>query len=134
MYYHCEPVAAALLEAGHDPNAKRNESFVTPLHLFADHASYEGCKMLLERGADPNAPLSEGSTPLHVVGDLSSKRFKDVKDDLISLFKSHGADFEIRNEIGILPIERPAKRGEVPAERSASLGGSQAQPDSQTRH
>lgn len=58
-----EQVAATLLRAGSDPNA-RNDSGITALHWTADDPeSAAVVEMLLEAGADPQARDREGRTP-----------------------------------------------------------------------
>ncbi|CAB0032104.1 unnamed protein product, partial [Trichogramma brassicae] len=45
----------------------RDENNDTPLHLAVDSGRGDLTKLLLQKGADPNAANVEGSTPLHVI-------------------------------------------------------------------
>jgi len=80
----------ALVEHGADVNAfADNELGVHPLNSAAAAGQCEVAAILLEHGADPNAPTRGGFTPLdaaHANGD----------EKLAELLRSHGARGEPR--------------------------------------
>jgi len=97
-----------LLGAGADPRpASRNGGF-TPLHSAvatdAGATDIEIVRMLLDKGADPNAQSQSGSTPLHTVaftGDRAS----------LELLIVHRADPAIRNKAGQTASDIATERG-----------------------
>lgn len=72
--YRCE-IVRRLLEAGADPNAAGNRRISRPLHYASDgyingpawdpERQVRTIRILLEAGADINAPDKNGATPLH---------------------------------------------------------------------
>jgi hypothetical protein len=59
----CDQLAAYLITAGANPNAKKSDG-VTPLHLAAQHGMVPTMELLLEHGANINAADAEGRTAL----------------------------------------------------------------------
>jgi uncharacterized protein len=57
-----EPIAAMLIDAGADPNARQAGGF-TPLHGAAFHGLEETARRLVARGADPTLVNDEGLDP-----------------------------------------------------------------------
>jgi uncharacterized protein len=80
------PTVARLLAAGADvARAATNEMRVQPLHAAVAARNVDAVRLLLDRGADPNARQQVGYTPL--MGAAGSGR-----DDLVDLLLHHGAD------------------------------------------
>jgi ankyrin repeat protein len=95
------PAAArALIDAGADLNAISSASFaqVTPLGTAAAFDVNDVARLLLERGADPNATADHGSTPLHAAAANGNR-------ELVQLLLEHGASPDARNRQGQTPPE-----------------------------
>lgn len=83
-----EPLVAALLAAGADPNAP-DYARQTPLHAAARAGSVDVCKVLLTAGASVNAADARGSTPLDCAMQTLKK---ESRFTLMELLLGHGAD------------------------------------------
>jgi ankyrin repeat protein len=68
------------------------------LHIAAMRGDARTASLLLEAGADPNAPGDMSNTPLHYA-------YWKRHDEVIELLTDHGARTDIRNEFGKLPEE-----------------------------
>jgi ankyrin repeat protein len=78
--------ARILVEAGADVGAvARNDLKVQPLHAAAAAKEVEIVRLLLDRGADPNARQQLGYTALMECA-------RGGRDDMVSLLLMHGAD------------------------------------------
>lgn len=93
---------SALLELGADPHLASKPAGFTPLHsAVADDAgtvTKDVVRMLLDRGADPNAQSASGGTPLHTAaftGDLA----------VIQMLLAAGGSSHIKNEKGLTPLD-----------------------------
>jgi len=64
----------------------------TPLHLAALHGHLEVARVLLVKGADPNAIDECGLTPLHWAASHGH-------DAVVSSLLSHGAQVDAKNEV-----------------------------------
>lgn len=91
--------AAALLDAGADPNASDRQR-TTPLHMAAQARSVGVADLLLGRGAWVDPTDGHGNTPLWTAV-FSSKG----EGALIQLLRSHGADPYIANHHRKTPID-----------------------------
>ncbi|GAB1317925.1 hypothetical protein MFIFM68171_08135 [Madurella fahalii] len=81
------------LGKGADPNARSRYDQSTPLHHAAGKDHVGSGRILLERGADPNAVRRDQSTPLHLAAEKNSVEFigllLEKKAALNVLNKSH---------------------------------------------
>lgn len=97
-YGHLE-ICELLLAAGANPNAKTYAG--TPLAL-ADGSKI--VRLLLEHGADPNIPDSDGDIP--VIGSIDVGNIEEI-----DLLINYGTDMEHANAEGETPMDRAKKRG-----------------------
>jgi len=86
--------ARILMDAGADVGAvARNDMKVQPLHAAAAAKEVEIVRMLLDRGADPNARQQVGYTALMECA-------RGGRDDMVSLLLTHGADPTLTSDDG----------------------------------
>ena len=76
----------------------------TPLHLFAWRSDVESAKVLIEAGANVNAPGDMSTTPLHVA--LSQQC-----EPMVLLLLAAGAEVNIRSEFNETPQEAAQRIG-----------------------
>lgn len=97
QYGHVE-VVRALLAASADPDAgSRGDSGNTPLGVACDfQGNEEIAAVLLGAGADVNARMQYGVTPLH-------RAAENADEPMVRLLLAHGADREARDEHGQTP-------------------------------
>jgi peptidyl-prolyl cis-trans isomerase A (cyclophilin A) len=81
----------ALLEAGADAN--NSGGVTTPLVETADRGTVEAVALLLQNGADVNAPDAAGSTPLMAASQRGDSA-------IVALLLEHGADVNHRSKLG----------------------------------
>uniref|UniRef100_A0ABD2XCM9 Uncharacterized protein n=1 Tax=Trichogramma kaykai TaxID=54128 RepID=A0ABD2XCM9_9HYME len=79
----------------------------TPFHLAVLHYNDYVMKMLLTRGADPNAANDEGSTPLHI---LYKRHSDDFKNSVALFFKvcdelNHLIQVDAKDKLGHTPLQ-----------------------------
>jgi len=104
----CTDVVRQLISNGADLNAEcpdidmyHNHVTWTPLHVAIYRGTPPIARMLLERGANPNAPDNSGATPLH----LASCRGAVTE---VELLLEYGANVNLRGESGWTPLHRAA--------------------------
>jgi len=94
IFFQHPELARELIERGADVNAAaRNPQRVAPVHAAATVRDYKTMRLLLERGADPNARQQLAFTPFHSAasrGDIEMAR----------LLIEFGADPHARTEDG----------------------------------
>jgi hypothetical protein len=87
LYGHVE-FARTLLERGGAGVINDLDRFFghTPLHCAADDGSIQAARLLLEHGADFNAPNKSGKTPFEMASDCG-------RQDIMDLLSEYGAKF-----------------------------------------
>lgn len=107
-FFKRRDVVRYLLEAGADPRPASRAGGFTPLHSAvatdAGAADIEIVRMLLGRGAQPNAKSQSGSTPLHTAAFTGDRATLD-------LLLRHGADAAIKNKDGKIAADVARERG-----------------------
>lgn len=97
IFFGHGPLARWLIERGADVNAAaENTQRVAPVHAAAAACDRETMRLLLERGADPNARQQMDYTPLHGAasrGDIEMAR----------LLLAHGAERDAKASDGKTP-------------------------------
>jgi ankyrin repeat protein len=105
IFFHHPALARTLIERGADVNAAAdNAQRVAPLHSAASVGDIETMRLLLDRGADPNARQAAGFTAMHAAagnGDL----------DMARLLVARGADRHARTDDGKDAATIAAERG-----------------------
>lgn len=94
IFFRHPEIARDLIEAGADVNgAARNPQRVAPVHSAATVQDHATMRLLLERGADPNARQQMGYTALH-----SAASRGDI--EMAKLLLDHGADPKAKADDG----------------------------------
>src|SRR5262249_5548376 len=110
-------IVAEMLKAGADPKLAGSNG-ITPLMMAATSGDADTARMLLERGADPNAKESDrGQTALAFAASFN-------RADAIRVLLKGGADPNLPSNI-IQPVAAPARggqRGGIP-----TVGGGRGQ-------
>ena len=105
IFFRHPALARALIERGADVSAPaENAQRVAPVHAAASVGDIETMRLLLDRGADPNARQQAGFTPLHAAagnGDL----------EMAKLLVTRGADRHARTDDGKDAAAIAAERG-----------------------
>jgi len=105
IFFRHPSLAHALVERGADVNAPaQNAQRVAPVHAAASVGDIATMRLLLDRGADPNARQHAGFTPIHAAagnGDLEMAR----------LLVARGADRHARTDDGKDAAAIAAERG-----------------------
>jgi ankyrin repeat protein len=98
-------LARWLIEQGADVNAAAsNAQRVAPAHAAAATCDHETMRLLLARGADPNARQQMDYTPLHGAASRG-----DV--EMAKLLLAHGADRDAKGSDGLTPADVAIKYG-----------------------
>ena len=106
VFFRHPDLARALIERGADVNAAaKNPQRVAPVHAAATVQDRATMRLLLERGADPNARQQMGFTPFH-----SAASRGDV--EMAKLLMEFGADPKARTEDGKNAIDIAEKYGQ----------------------
>lgn len=90
VHYGQLDTAALLLKAGADVNLRNASTGLTTLSLALEGNDTAMVKLLLEHGADPNAKLEDGDTPL-----MQAARSSNA--DIVALLLKHGAEADARH-------------------------------------
>lgn len=106
IFFRHPELARELIERGADVNAAaRNAQRVAPVHAAATVGDHQTMKLLLERGADPNARQQMGFTALH-----GAASHGDV--EMAKLLIAHGADPRARTDDGKNAVDVAEKYGQ----------------------
>ena len=96
-----------LIEEGADVNVHAdNPQRVAPVHAAAAARDHAVMKLLLERGANPNAKQQLDYTPLHTAGARG-----DI--EMARLLIAHGADCNARGSDGKTPADAAREHGQA---------------------
>lgn len=105
VFFRNGALARWLIDRGVDVNAAaENAQRVTPLHAAAAVCDHETMRMLLDRGADPNARQQMEYTPLHGAASRG-----DV--EMGKMLLAHGAEREAKGSDGMTPADVARKYG-----------------------
>lgn len=105
IFFRHPELARWLIEQGADVNAaSENPQRVAPVHAAAAVCDRDTMRLLLERGADPNARQQMDYTPLHGAASRG-----DV--DMAKLLLAHGADRNAKAADGMTPAGVARKYG-----------------------
>ena len=93
-----------LLQAGHDPNEKKDLTTWTPVHTAANYKRAQCLRILLEAGGDPNFRDIDGRSPLHLAAFHGAV-------DCVKYLLAHGAKTNLLNKTGKSPRLLAKARG-----------------------
>lgn len=99
IFFRHPDVALFLIESGADVNARaENAQRVAPVHAAAAACDHATMRLLLERGADPNAQQQLDYTPMHGAASRG-----DI--EMAKLLIEHGADPHAKASDGQTPAD-----------------------------
>jgi uncharacterized protein len=105
IFFRHPELARDLIERGADIHAAaRNAQRVAPVHAAASVGDTASMRLLLERGADPNARQHMGYAPLHATAANGDRATAE-------LLVAHGADPKAATDDGKTPADFAAERG-----------------------
>lgn len=108
-----------MLDAGFNPNQEPAGDCSTPLALAAVHGNADSVTLLIEHGAQPDAPASSDSrTALQCVAELE----QDVPE-MVALLLQNGADVNLTRQDGTTALMLAASRGHVETVRLLLAAG-----------
>ncbi|HJT17623.1 MAG TPA: ankyrin repeat domain-containing protein, partial [Thermoanaerobaculia bacterium] len=106
IFFRHPELARDLIERGADVNAAANNpQAVAPVHAAAAVRDHATMKLLLERGANPNARQQQGFTAFHAAashGDIL----------MAKLLVAHGADAHAKTDDGRTALDIAEKNGQ----------------------
>jgi ankyrin repeat protein len=106
--------ATELLGAGVPVDSRSEHDLATPLMLAIEGRNLQLCRLLLERGANPNAIALRGDTPLT---RALRRNGDDEQDEFVRLLLDHSADVNLHGEMDVAPLCIAALYGRATAAR-----------------
>ena len=105
-----------------DVNVAHKTKNMFPIHLAAEEARTRILKLLLQTGADVNAKMENGSTPLHLLAVRSKAKFVEdpiqregKKNDFLECVQFvagyPGVQIDCKNNIGVTPLQFAVEKG-----------------------
>jgi hypothetical protein len=112
-------VVRTLLDAGADPKERINQMTLSvPVLSRSILGGDRGtARVLLERGADPNAPGTRGLTPLMAAAVV------DADGSIVRLLLRQGARVDARDDRGLTALDWALRLGETPAAAALRSAG-----------
>jgi ankyrin repeat protein len=116
IFFRHPDLARELIARGADVSARaRNQARVMPVHAATAVGDHDTMRLLLARGADPNARQQLGYAPLH---DAAARG----DETMVGLLLDGGADPRAANDDGKTPADLAAEKGHAAlAERLRAL-------------
>lgn len=106
-FFGHEDVDRYLVDAGADVNAQAtNAQRIAPVHAAAAVRNHSMMKLLLERGANPNAKQQLDYTPLHTAAGRGDT-------EMAKMLLAHGADRAARGSDGKTPADVARDHGQA---------------------
>ena len=116
IFFRHPALARELIARGADVSARaRNQARVMPVHAATAAGDHDTMRLLLARGADPNARQQLGYTALHEAAARGD-------ETMVGLLLDGGADPRAANDEGKTPADVAAEKGHAAlAERLRSI-------------
>ncbi|XP_023315887.1 uncharacterized protein LOC111693923 [Trichogramma pretiosum] len=116
--FECYEAIQQFLDLGQDPNCPVPKTGNSPLHLALIRRHTEVAELLLIYGADPNLANKSGSTPLHLIceiSDLEFKRLRTIPKFVDTFFKicdekRQTVQVDVRDKSGQTPLHLALER------------------------